>query len=393
VLKLTHLKAALEDERPLGEIAAEYLRLPESALEEIKIIRKSLDARRKDRIAFVYTLAVKAENELALLQRGISGGKLAVLPEKPAQEILFGEKELAGRVIVAGAGPAGLVAASILAQYGYRPLLLERGLPVAERAKAVDAFWAKGDFSPVSNVQFGEGGAGTFSDGKLTTRINDPAAGLILGMFVAAGAPPQIEYENKPHIGTDLLRGVVKIMAAQIRGQGGEIRYLTRLSGLELRSGGIKKVVLAGGEKIDCGALILAIGHSARDTYRELFEQGISMEAKAFSLGVRIEHPQEFIDEAQYGAKAGDHRLGAADYSLVCHDTKTGRGVYSFCMCPGGLVIASSSGEEEVVTNGMSFYQRNSGTANSALAVSVTPEDFGGNPLAGIEFQRKCFSN
>jgi uncharacterized FAD-dependent dehydrogenase len=387
VLLLFGLKVALTDERPLAEIAAAYLKLAPSAIPEIKILGKAIDARRKDRITFVYKLGLSVEDENRLLEKRAGDKNLALYQPPPAADIIYGKQPAAGRIVIAGAGPAGLFAALTLAEHGYKPLLAERGLPVEQRVEKTADFWRRGEFSPEASVQFGEGGAGTFSDGKLMTRINDPASELILRRLVACGAPPEIEYCHKPHIGTDLLRRVVGNLSRLIRESGGEIRYETKLSDIRIENGRMKKAVLAG-ENLDCAALVIATGHSARDTYELLRARGFVLLPKPFSVGVRIEHPQEVIDRAQYGAAAGNPKLGAADYSLVWHDKEGGRSVYSFCMCPGGVVIASCSDEGEVVTNGMSYRRRDSGVANSALAVGVAPPDFGTHPLAGVEFQR-----
>jgi uncharacterized FAD-dependent dehydrogenase len=388
VLTLSGLRVALADERPLAEIAAAYLRLAPSAAPKIKILGKAIDARRKDRISFVYKLGLLAEDENGLLKKYAGDKNLALYQPPPPVKIVYGKQPAPGRIVIAGAGPAGLFAALTLAEHGYKPLIVERGLPVGRRVGKVADFWQRGEFSPEASVQFGEGGAGTFSDGKLTTRINDPASGLILRRLAACGAPPEIEYCHKPHIGTDLLRRVVGNLSRLICESGGEIRYETRLSDIKLKNGRMEKAALSG-EYVDCAALVVATGHSARDVYGLLLARGFALSPKPFSIGVRIEHPQEVIDRAQYGVLAGHPKLGAADYSLAWHDKGSGRGVYSFCMCPGGVVIASCSGEEEIVTNGMSYRRRDSSVANSALAVGVAPPDFGFHPLAGVEFQRR----
>ncbi len=387
MLKLANLRLALEDNRSLRQAVADYLKIEKSQIKEFKILKKALDARRKDKISFVYNVQFNVDNPDAILKKplaNISACKPSLLPD-----VEYGSKKLDSNVVVVGAGPCGLVAAYMLAKNGYKPILLERGLPIDERKAAVDDFWKFGKLHPHANVQFGEGGAGTFSDGKLTTRINDPVCSYILQLFVKCGAAKEIEYDSKPHIGTDVLVNVVKNLANRIKEYGGQIRYLSKLEKLEIQDGKIKKVILKDGRKIDCSALILATGHSARDTYKMLFDSKVVLEAKPFSVGVRIEHLQEIIDAAQYGRSAGHPKLGPADYSLVFHDKNTNRSVYSFCMCPGGKVVAATSSVGQVVTNGMSYSKRDSGVANSALAVGVQPSDFDNNPLLGMLFQEQ----
>jgi hypothetical protein len=288
-----------------------------------------------------------------------------------------------------------LFAGLILAQMGFRPIILERGKAVRERTKDTFGLWRKSILNPESNVQFGEGGAGTFSDGKLHSQIKDPHhyGRKVLTEFVAAGAPPEILYVSKPHIGTFRLVTMVENLRASIQALGGEIRFQSRVADLDIErgadgSGQVRGVVLAGGERITTDHVVLAVGHSARDTFEMLHERGVYLEAKPFSIGVRIEHPQSLIDRARFGASAGNPLLGAADYKLVHHCTN-GRSAYSFCMCPGGTVVAAASEPRRVVTNGMSQYSRNERNANSGIVVGVTPEDYPGGPLAGVAFQRQ----
>jgi len=291
------------------------------------------------------------------------------------------------RPIVVGMGPAGLFAGLILAQNGYKPLIIERGESVDKRSKTVDNFWKGAPLNVESNVQFGEGGAGTFSDGKLTTRIKDRRCDLVVKAFIDNGAPEEIRYLGKPHIGTDILKDVVVNIRKKIIENGGEVRFNSKLQDIIARDGEIEAVV-ANGEKIPCDNLILAIGHSSRDTYEMLFKNKIFMEPKAFAIGVRIEHSQDMINESQYGKFKNHPKLKAADYTLT-HNTESGRGVYSFCMCPGGVVVAAASEENRLVTNGMSYYKRDRDNANAAMVVTVGPKDFGGDaPLSGMEFQR-----
>ena len=389
MLKLTNLRVALEDERQLIKIAAKRLNIDCSFIKNLNILNKAVDARKKSNISFVYSVLLEVENEKKLLNRQATNKNLSVYAEEKSPQIVYGAEPLHGEVVVVGAGPAGLISALLLAQNGYKPILIERGLPVQERRNAVQKFWQKGEFSCQGNVQFGEGGAGTFSDGKLTTRVSSPAAKNILKIFSSAGAPEEIAYENKPHIGTENLYTMTRNLSTQIKQAGGQIRYQAKLDDIITANGKLQKVVLSDGSTIPCAALVIACGHSARDTYAMLFDRGFELEAKPFSIGVRVEHPQNFIDTAQYGKFAGHAKLGAADYALVYHDKSSGRSAYSFCMCPGGVVVASASEENQVVTNGMSYYKRNSGIANSALVVGVGTQDFGEHPLAGVAFQKK----
>jgi uncharacterized FAD-dependent dehydrogenase len=300
--------------------------------------------------------------------------------------------------VIIGTGPCGLLAGLVLAQMGFRPILLERGKAVRERTRDTWGLWRKGQLNPESNVQFGEGGAGTFSDGKLTSQIKDPQhhGRKVLEEFVKAGAPEEILYVSKPHIGTFRLVTMVEHMRASIEALGGEIRFQSRVADVDIKDGQMRGVILADGERIAADHVILAVGHSARDTFHMLHERGVHIEPKAFSVGLRIEHPQSLIDACRFGKYAGDPTLGAADYKLVYH-AGNGRSAYSFCMCPGGTVVAATSEEGRVVTNGMSQYSRNERNANAAIVVGVNPEDFPGaqlanpkaNPLAGMDFQRQ----
>jgi uncharacterized FAD-dependent dehydrogenase len=352
------------------------------------IRRESIDARHKDRIKMVYTVDFTVDREL----------NLAKAPDLKYHRAVSGTQPLKHRPVVVGMGPCGMFAALILAQQGYCPLVIERGAPVEERVRDVQKFWDQGVLDPESNVQFGEGGAGTFSDGKLTTGIKDPRIHFMLEEFVKAGADPEILYAHMPHIGTDVLRICVKNIREQILSLGGEIHFHSRMdqlimeqeedgfrvSGIQVTENGVQKT-------IEADQVILALGHSARDTFRMLRDHRVPMEQKGFSIGVRIEHPQEVIDRAQYGDTGKNLGLPPAVYKLNWHCRKSGRGVYTFCMCPGGEVITASSQKGGVVTNGMSRHGRDSGTANSALLVDVRPLDFPDpdDPLSGIDFQEK----
>lgn len=363
-------------------------------IKEYKIVKESIDARDKGDIKFVYTVDFDVEQRQGAKKITLKPDpkkNLSIAPDMSYKAPKLGVRELRHRPVIAGFGPCGIFCALILAQQGYRPIVLERGKCVSERAEDVKNFWNGGALNTESNVQFGEGGAGTFSDGKLTTGIKDPRIHKVLSEFVSAGAPEEILYKNKPHIGTDLLRDVVANIREEIIRLGGEIRFSSKLVGIDAPSGKIKAIkaedVLTGESyTLETENLVLAIGHSARDTFRYAHELGIQMSAKPFSIGVRIEHPQKMVDESQYGKTKG---LPPAEYKLS-HRCENGRGVYTFCMCPGGEVIMSSSQEGGVVTNGMSNHKRDSGTANSGLLVDVRVSDFDGDDaLAGVEFQEK----
>ena len=391
MLRITELKLPLD--HPETAIKTAVLnRLGISAEELIAffIFRQGHDARKRAAISLVYTLDVETKNEQAILSRLQDDPHISVTPDTTYQFVTQAPKNLTERPIVIGTGPCGLFAGLILAQMGFRPIILERGKEVRERSKDTFGLWRKGVFNPESNVQFGEGGAGTFSDGKLYTQIKDPHhyGRKVLTEFVKAGAPEEILRVSKPHIGTFKLVTMVEQIRATIESLGGEIRFQSRVDAIDIAEGQVRGVVLAGGELIPCRHVVLAVGHSARDTFKMLYERGVYVEAKAFSIGFRIEHPQSLIDVCRFGKQAGHPLLGAADYKLV-HHCYNGRSVYSFCMCPGGTVVAATSEAGHVVTNGMSQYSRNERNANSAIVVGVTPDDYPGHPLAGIDFQRR----
>lgn len=373
----------------LAEAAARKLQVATADLGALRLVRRSIDARKKHRILAVYIVDVEAADEAGVLARLADDPHVERTPEMeyhtPACKV--GD----GRPVVVGSGPCGLFAALRLAQTGRRPIVIERGKEVKARVRDVQAFWREGTLNPESNVPFGEGGAGTFSDGKLTTQIKDRHHRVrhILAELVAAGAPEEILYEARPHIGTDHLVRVVRAIREKLISLGAEVRFETKLTGLVIRNGRLTGAIVNDGELIETDTLVLALGHSARDTFEMLHRHDIAMEPKALSIGVRIEHPQTLIDAAQYGRFAGHPRLGAADYKLVHHGAG-GRSAYTFCMCPGGEVIGASSEPGGIVTNGMSRYARSRPNANSALLVGITPADFGGaGPLAGIDFQRR----
>ncbi len=354
------------------------------------IFRRSHDARKSSAIALIYSVDVVLKDEAQARQRLQGDRQIRDTPDMEYKFVTMANSaRTTKRPVVIGTGPCGLFAGLILAQMGLRPIILERGKAVRERTKDTWALWRGGQLNPESNVQFGEGGAGTFSDGKLYSQIKDPQyrGRKVLTEFVKAGAPEEILYVAKPHIGTFRLVTMVENIRAQIHALGGEIRFQNKVEKILTEAGQVRGLQLAGGAQIDCDHVVLAVGHSARDTFQMLFDCGIHIEAKAFSIGVRVEHPQSLIDTARFGKNAGHPLLGAADYSLV-HHCGNNRSAYSFCMCPGGTVVAAASEPGRVVTNGMSQYSRNERNANSALVVGITPADYPGNALAGIEFQR-----
>ncbi|ACH38682.1 FAD-dependent oxidoreductase, putative [Citrifermentans bemidjiense Bem] len=371
-----------EEERLLRPLAAAKLGVPESAVTSLSLVRKGVDARKKGKIKLVYTVQVTVKDE----SRVKEGGDVSRV--EPAAREEFPKLASKERIVIVGMGPAGLFAALRLAEYGLSALVLERGREVEKRAADVSRFWRAGELLPESNVQFGEGGAGTFSDGKLTTRVKDENCGWVLRQLVHFGAPPEILYAAKPHIGTDRLRAVVKGIRERLIQAGFEIRFESRVSGIGLSGNRVSAVMVNETSEHPCDTLLLAPGHSARDTYAMLHRAGVALEAKPFAVGLRVEHPQALIDEIQYGRNPHP-QLPPAEYAQAYNNEKTGRSAYSFCMCPGGVVVAAASEAGGVVVNGMSGYRRNGPGANSALVVTVGPADFpGASPLSGIEFQR-----
>ena len=396
MLRLTEIKLPL-DHPPEALRAAilQRLELMDDALVGFSIFKRSYDARKKHALLLVYAVDVEVRNEAALLKKFRNDRHLAPTPDMEYRFVGQAPVSLSERPIVVGFGPCGIFAALILAQMGFRPIVLERGKAVRERTQDTWGLWRKHVLNPESNVQFGEGGAGTFSDGKLYSQIKDPRhlGRKVLTEFVKAGAPEEILYVSKPHIGTFRLVGMVEAMRHEIESLGGQIRFQQRVTDVLIEDGPEGKrvggVVLASGETVKSRHVILALGHSARDTFEMLHARGVTMEAKPFSVGFRIEHPQSVIDKARLGPNAGNPQLGAADYKLV-HHAKNGRTVYSFCMCPGGTVVAAASEPNCVVTNGMSQYSRNERNANAGIVVGITPADFpGDDPLAGIALQRR----
>ncbi|MDL2257652.1 FAD-dependent oxidoreductase [Eubacteriales bacterium OttesenSCG-928-K08] len=390
-LLLSDIRLPLDaDMNDLPGILEKAFGIPKKSVQAIRIVRQSLDARKKNDIHF--QIGVVAQLERRFEQRLLESDDKRVAFYKPmeAYALKTGDKTQQGRIVIAGLGPAGLFAAYFLARAGYRPLCVERGRDIDNRKRDVDHFWATGELNNESNVTFGEGGAGTFSDGKLTTRSKNERAQVVLETFAEFGAPPDILYQAKPHIGTDYLQNIVKNMREAICRAGGEVCFETKLENISVIDGRLSRVILKKGErkeKIETAALVLATGQAARDTYEMLLSHPVMMQPKAFAVGVRIEHPQGLIDSAQFGALAGHPRLGAAEYRLTARGGS--RGVYTFCMCPGGEVVNAASGPEQVVVNGMSQRARNGKNANSAIVVQVSEQDFGREPLSGLRFQQE----
>ncbi|EHT4940229.1 hypothetical protein VV99796_00121 [Vibrio vulnificus] len=396
MIRLTELRLPLDhEEGALLEAITAKLGIPAEQVLSFSMFRRGYDARKKTNIQLIYTLDIEVANQDKLLAKFSKDPHVRETPDMEYKYVAQAPANLTERPIVIGFGPCGLFAGLVLAQMGFNPIIVERGKEVRERTKDTFGFWRKRTLNPESNVQFGEGGAGTFSDGKLYSQVKDPNfyGRKVITEFVEAGAPEEILYVSKPHIGTFKLVTMIEKMRAKILELGGEIRFSTRVDDIHMEDGQITGVTLSNGEELKSRHVVLAVGHSARDTFEMLHERGVYMEAKPFSVGFRIEHKQSMIDEARFGPNAGNPILGAADYKLV-HHCKNGRTVYSFCMCPGGTVVAATSEEGRVVTNGMSQYSRAERNANSAIVVGISPEiDYPGDPLAGIRFQRELESN
>ncbi|MFC5550823.1 NAD(P)/FAD-dependent oxidoreductase [Massilia aerilata] len=399
MLRIAELKLPLDHPEPaLRQAVLSRLGIAEDELIDFTVFKRSYDARKRSAIVLIYALDVQVKNEAQVLKRLQHDRQIGPAPDT-GYKFVTAARPAPGepRPVVVGMGPCGLFVALILAQMGFNPIVLERGKVVRERTVDTFGFWRKRKLNTESNVQFGEGGAGTFSDGKLYSQVKDPKhyGRKVLSEFVKSGAPEEILYVSKPHIGTFRLVKMVEQMRAEILSLGGEIRFETRLEDVLVEGEGNSRQVvgvrLASGEEIPTRHLVMAIGHSARDTFQMLYDRGVYIEAKPFSIGFRVEHPQSLIDACRFGPNAGNEILGAADYKIV-HHASNGRSVYSFCMCPGGTVVAASSEEGRVVTNGMSQYSRNERNANSAIVVGITPQDYPGHPLAGIAFQRELES-
>ncbi len=386
MIKINNIELYLEEEKEdIVKKAAKALLLSEEEIQEVRIVKESVDAR-KEPLKFVYSILVRTKDERNVLKK-VRNKNVSYYEEKEAEEVIPGNEKLSTRPVVVGLGPCGLYAALKLAEEGYRPLVIERGQEIPERDRAVDIFMEKGILSSTSNIQFGEGGAGAYSDGKLTTRIKDMRIKEVLEKLIDAGAPEEISYLAKPHVGTDLLKDVVINIRKRIESLGGKVLFNTMLEDIEIRNGKVVSITV-NKEKIPCEVLILAIGHSARDTYDMLFQRGFSMIAKSMAVGVRVENLQWRINESQYGSVHRHPKLKPAEYTLTAK-APDGRGVYSFCMCPGGIVVPAASEEGMVAVNGMSYHARDGKNANSAVVVSVNPSDYGPHPLDGIRFQRE----
>ena len=390
MIRITELRLAIDHAPEALEAAiVRFLKITPKDLISYEVFKRSYDARKNVALAFIYTVDVSVKDEAQVLKRFAGDVHIRPSPDTRYHFIAKAPQKMEQRPVVIGFGPCGIFAALLLAQMGFKPIVLERGKAVRERTQDTWGLWRKNILNPESNVQFGEGGAGTFSDGKLWSQVKDPKfyGRKVLHEFIRAGAPEEILYVAKPHIGTFRLVGVVEKMRQEIISLGGEIRFSQKVTGFNIKDQQIRGVQLESGEHIVADQVILALGHSARDTFQALHDAGVYLEAKPFSIGFRIEHPQSMIDRARLGPHAGNPLIGAADYKLV-HHAKNGRSVYSFCMCPGGTVVAATSEPNRVVTNGMSQYSRNERNANAGIVVGITPEDYPGGPMAGIEFQR-----
>lgn len=390
MIRITELRLAIDHAPEALELAiVRFLKIAPKDLISFEVFKRSYDARKNVALAFIYTVDVSVKDEAQVLTRFAGDVHVRPSPDTRYHFIAKAPQKLERRPVVIGFGPCGIFAALLLAQMGFKPIVLERGKAVRERTQDTWGLWRKNILNPESNVQFGEGGAGTFSDGKLWSQVKDPKfyGRKVLHEFIKAGAPEEILYVAKPHIGTFRLVGVVEKMRQEIISLGGEIRFSQKVTGFDIEDQQIRGIQLENGEHIVADQVILALGHSARDTFQALHDAGVYLEAKPFSIGFRIEHPQSMIDRARLGPHAGNPLIGAADYKLV-HHAKNGRSVYSFCMCPGGTVVAATSEPNRVVTNGMSQYSRNERNANAGIVVGITPEDYPGGPMAGIEFQR-----
>lgn len=394
MIRLTNIKLNLDDAithqeeiANLTKLVLSKYKIKEDHFISLQIFKKAVDARKKSNVHFVYTVDITVKNELSYLSK--QQNNMSQTPDLTYQEVASGLKELSHRPVIVGFGPSGVFAALLLSRRGYNPIVLERGYDVSKRTKEWNAFLKTGVFKEHASILYGEGGAGTFSDGKLTTSVKNLRSRFVLEEFIQAGAQEEILYSNKPHIGTDVLKRVIKNIRQEIIANGGDVRFDSKVTDFEIVNNKLVGVIVNDKERIPANVCLLGIGHSARDTFRVLLDRGIEMSQKPFSIGVRIEHKQEMINHSQYGDFHNHPALGAAEYKLNYH-SPSGRSAYTFCMCPGGYVVNSTSEENTVVTNGMSYSKRNGANANAALLVNVTPEDYpSSHPLAGITYQQE----
>ncbi len=388
-IRVRDLRLALDgEEADLQNLAASKLGIKTEDILSCWLVKKAIDARRRS-VYFSYTVDLELSPRVKIATALLESPQISILEEKEPAFLPAGQSKLESSPVIVGSGPAGLFCALLLARRGYKPIVIEQGQDVDKRVESVQQFWSGGPLDAYSNTQFGEGGAGTFSDGKLTTRIGDERVDYVLQTFAEFGADPEILYLKKPHVGTDVIRQIVKRIRQEIIKLGGEFYFSARMTDINVNHQSIKSIIINNEIEIPCSLLVLAVGNSAREVYRLLDTRGIAMIPKSFALGLRIEHPQQLIDQIQYGELAGHPRLPAADYHLTYQDRSTGRSLYTFCMCPGGSVIAAASSPGEVVTNGMSYFKRASGIANSAVVVTVSPADWDNEPLGGILMQQE----
>lgn len=386
-IRIRGLRLSLDyNEQDLLQAAALRIKIQSSQIVECKLVKRAVDARR-NKVQFTCTVDIAVEDEVKLDQQLWVSPEISRIEKKEIYHPIPGYNNLPYSPLIIGAGPAGLFCGLYLAQHGYQPIIIEQGQDMDRRVETVEKFWQEGVLNPYSNTQFGEGGAGTFSDGKLTTRIGDERISYVLDTFIKHGADEQIKYEKKPHVGTDIIREIIRNIRQEILDLGGEVYFDSRMTDVSVNKRLIKSILINNSSEIPCAVLVLAVGNSAREVYKLLHAKDIELVPKAFALGVRVEHSQAMIDQIQYGDYAGHPRLGAADYHLTYQDRASGRALYTFCMCPGGSVIAASSEPGGVVTNGMSYLARDTGIANSALVVTVKPEDWNEEVLGGIMLQ------
>lgn len=383
MIRVRGIKLLIEDDNEENLLKKTCKKLKINSINNYKIVKKSIDARDKNNIYYVYELDIDTNNKVRIDNKDIFN-----TPNEEYRYEITGTNKLNNRIVIVGSGPAGLFCSYLLSEAGYSPLIIEQGSPIEKRVKDVEEFFNTNKLNVLSNIQFGEGGAGTFSDGKLNTLVKDKRfiGKKVFEIFIENGAPSEILYLNKPHIGTDILRKVIVNMRNKIISMGGEFRFNTKMTDINIKDNKVSSIIVNDNEKIDCDVLVLAIGHSSRDTFKLLYDKGITMKSKNFAVGFRIEHNQDMINKSQYGSKY--KLLPPADYKLT-HQCSNGRGVYSFCMCPGGFVVNASSEEGRLVVNGMSNYNRDEKNSNSAIVVTVTNKDYGDGVLSGVEYQRR----